>query len=119
MSYFQRLVVNTLTFVSLSMLLPNDMLHVKSLFVAVLASFVLSILNTLVKPILHLLSFPITLLTFGLFSFVINGVMLNLTSSLVGSTNFGFSSFGAAMLVAVIMSVVNSIVLNHKYDQKY
>lgn len=49
----------------------------------------------------------------GLFSFLINAVMLQMTSSLVGPDNFGFSSFGASLLVAVIMSVVNLIVTDH------
>ena len=81
MSYFQRLIMNTLTFVALAVLLPN-MVHVRSIMMALVASFVLSILNALIKPILSIISFPLTLLTFGLFSFVINALMLNLTSTL-------------------------------------
>ncbi|AOF49115.1 phage holin family protein [Tetragenococcus halophilus] len=112
MSYFERLIVNMLTFISLSVLLPQ-MVHVQSFLTALLASFVLSILNLLIKPILTLLSLPLTILTMGLFSFLINAVMLQMTSSLVGPDNFGFSSFGASLLVAVIMSVVNLIVTDH------
>jgi len=111
-SYFERLIVNMLTFISLSVLLPQ-MVHVQSFLTALLASFVLSILNLLIKPILTLLSLPLTILTMGLFSFLINAVMLQMTSSLVGTDNFGFSSFGASLLVAVIMSVVNLIVTDH------
>jgi putative membrane protein len=116
MSYFQRLIMNTLTFVALAVLLPN-MVHVRSIFVALMASFVLSILNALIKPILSIISFPLTLLTFGLFSFVINALMLNLTSVFVGAANFGFSSFGAAILVALIMSVINMIVTEHNIEK--
>ncbi|MDN6639364.1 MAG: phage holin family protein [Tetragenococcus sp.] len=112
MSYFERLIVNMLTFISLSVLLPQ-MVHVESFLTALLASFVLSILNAIVKPILTLLSLPLTILTLGLFSFLINAIMLQMTSSLVGASNFGFSSFGASLLVAVIMSVVNLIVTDH------
>ena len=119
MSYFKRLVVNTLTFVSLSVLLPNNMLYVRSLMIAILASFILSLLNTLVKPIVHILSLPITLLTFGLFSFVINGLMLLMTASLLGPLNFSFSSLWAAILVSIIMSVVNSIVSEKEYRDRY
>lgn len=118
MSYFQRLVVNTLTFVSLSVVFPNT-LHVNSIWTAVLASFVLSLLNMLVKPILTVLSLPLTIITFGLFSFVVNALMLQLTSRFVGSENFGFSSFFGAMLVAAAMSLVNMIVSEHnlrKYE---
>lgn len=116
MTYFQRLLVNTLTFISLSVLLPNDMLYVRSLMIAIVASFILSILNTLVKPIIHLLSLPLTLITFGLFSFVINGLMLMMTAGLLGPTNFSFSSLWAAILVSIIMSFVNSVVLDKQID---
>lgn len=118
MSYFQRLLVNTLTFVAISVIFPG-MMFVSSIWTAIIASFVLSLLNMLVKPILTLLSLPLTLLTFGLFSFVVNAFILQLTSSFVGN-GFVFSSFGSAFLVAVIMSLVNMIVSEHnlqKYEQ--
>lgn len=117
MTYFQRIIVNTLTFISLTVLLP-DMVHVENIWMAVIASFVLSLLNMIVKPILTILSLPITLITFGLFSFVINGAILRMTSFFVGETNFGFSSFGAAFFVAILMSLVNMIVTNHNINKK-
>lgn len=116
MSYLQRVVMNTLTFVSLSVLLPQ-MIHVKSFLMAIVASFVLSLLNALIKPILTILSLPLTILTLGLFSFVVNAVMLLLTSSLVGTENFRFSSFWSALLVTIIMSVINMIVTEHNIDK--
>ncbi|ALS00130.1 hypothetical protein ATZ33_01660 [Enterococcus silesiacus] len=116
MSYFQRLIVNTLTFVSLAVIFPN-MIYVRSIWMAIIAAFVLSILNMLVKPVLTILSLPLTLLTFGLFSFIVNAAILRMTSSFVGEMNFGFSSFGAAILMAVIMSLVNAIVSERNMDK--
>lgn len=116
MTYFQRLIVNTLTFVSLSVIFPN-MIFVRSIWMAILAAFVLSILNMLVKPVLTILSLPFTLLTFGLFSFIVNAAILKMTSSFVGEMNFGLSSFGAAILLAVIMSLVNMIVSERNIDK--
>ncbi len=118
MTYLQRLIVNTLTFIALTVLLPNHMIFVSSWMTAIIAAFVLSILNGLLRPILIVLSLPLNLISLGLFTFVINAGMLRLTSSLVGANQFGFSSFGAAILVAVIMSIVNLIVTDHAY-QKY
>lgn len=118
MTYFQRLIVNTLTFVSLSVIFQN-MVFVRSIWMAVVASFILSILNMFIKPILTILSLPFTLITFGLFSFVINAVMLQMTAAFVGYGNFHFSSFWSSILVAVIMTLVNSVVSDHnmkKYD---
>lgn len=119
MTYFQRLIVNTLTFVSLAVIFPN-MIFVSSIWMAIIAAFVLSILNMLVKPVLTILSLPLTLLTFGLFSFIVNAAILKMTSSFVGEMNFGFSSFGAAILMAVVMSLVNMNVSErnmNKYQQ--
>lgn len=116
MSYLQRLVVNTLTFISLSVILPDNMLYVKSIMIAIIASVVLSLLNILLKPILHLLSLPITFLTFGLFSFVINAAILQVTANVLGEMNFSFSSFNASLLVAVLMTVINSIVVKNTFQ---
>lgn len=117
MTYFQRVLVNMLAFISLTVLFP-EMFFVKSFTTALVASIVLSLLNTIIKPILMILSFPLTILTLGFFSFVINALMLQWTSNLVGQYNFGFSSFGAAILMAMILSFVNMIVNQHQLDRR-
>lgn len=116
MSYVQRLIMNVLTFISLSVLLPQ-MVHVQSLFTALIASIILSILNAFLRPILLLLTLPLNFLTLGLFSFVVNAAILQITSSVVGASRFGFSSFGAALIVAIIMSVINMIVTEHRLQK--
>lgn len=118
MTYFQRLFVNTITFIALTVLLPNHMFFVSSWVTALLAAFILSVLNGFIRPFLIILSLPLNILSLGLFTFVVNGLMLSMTSNLLGPQSFGFSSFGAAILVAVIMSVVNMIVTDHNM-QKY
>lgn len=75
------------------------------------ASFVLSVLNIFVKPILIILTLPVTVLSLGLFLFVINALTLLLTDRIMGSS-FEIESFGMALLVAVIMSLVNIIIQN-------
>ncbi|MFD1418396.1 phage holin family protein [Companilactobacillus keshanensis] len=104
-----KVAIHTLLFLAIARLLPN-MFRVDSLATAILASFVLVLLNWTVKPILHVISFPITFITFGLFSFVISAITLELTSAILGSNSFYFSSFGAALLVAVILAICNSII---------
>ncbi|MBE6172115.1 MULTISPECIES: phage holin family protein [Enterococcus] len=116
MSYLQRIVVSTLTFISLAVIFPN-MIFVNSIWTAVVASFVLSVLNLFVKPFIMFLSIPFTLLTFGLFTFVINALILQMTSFFVGAANFSFSSFGSAIMIAVIMSFVNIIVSNRNMNR--
>jgi putative membrane protein len=105
-----------LTFISLSVLLPQ-MIHVESIMTALVASFILSILNGFIRPILSILAFPLTLLTLGLFTFVVNAAMLQMTASVMGDSRFGFSSFGASILIAVVMSVINMIVTEHHLEK--
>ena len=116
MTYLQRLVMNMLTFISLSVLLPQ-MIHVESIMTALVASFILSILNGFIRPILSILAFPLTLLTLGLFTFVVNAAMLQMTASVMGDSRFGFSSFGASILISVVMSVNNMIVTEHHLEK--
>ncbi|AVK61956.1 hypothetical protein C5Z26_10555 [Lactobacillus sp. CBA3606] len=111
MGFWKRIIINTVLFIAIAGFFKSDF-HVANVWIALLASFVLAVLNAAVKPVLLLLSLPITLLTLGLFSIVINGLMLQLTSYFVGKTSFGFSSFGMAVLVSVLMSLANVIVSN-------
>jgi len=119
MGFWTRILVNAVIFLALAGFFQSSMagglqnaFYVSSIGIALLASFVLALLNAVVKPILFVLSLPITVLTLGLFSVVINAVMLELTSWFVGS-NFAFSSFWITMMVAVIMSIFNAIISDH------
>lgn len=79
-------------------------------FVAALeASILLSILNVLVRPILILFTLPATILTLGLFLFVINAITLEMTDAIMGDA-FEINGFGMALLVAVIMAIVNLVI---------
>ncbi|MFD1707594.1 phage holin family protein [Siminovitchia sediminis] len=83
--------------------------HVSSFGAAAGASLVLSILNMLVRPILILLTLPITILTLGFFLLVINAITLSLTDAIMGSS-FDIDGFGLALLIAVIMVLINLII---------
>ncbi|MDM7913977.1 MAG: phage holin family protein [Candidatus Eisenbacteria bacterium] len=71
------------------------------------AALVLGVLNAIVRPILILLTLPITILTLGLFIFVLNGIVLWLTSVVV--PGFVVSSFGAAILGTLLMTIISAI----------
>lgn len=111
MGFWKRILINTVLFIAIAGFFQNNF-HVANIWIALIASVVLAFLNAAVKPFLVLLSLPITLITLGLFSIVINGFMLQLTSYLVGKSNFGFSSFGMAVVVSILMSLANVIVSN-------
>src|SRR6266700_599142 len=72
-------------------------------------ALVFGLLNALVRPVLTLLSCPLMVLTLGLFTFVINAVILLLTSALSEKLGIGFSvsGFWAAFLGALVVSIVS------------
>jgi putative membrane protein len=74
---------------------------------------VFGVVNTLVGPLLKLLSLPVLLLTLGLFALVINALLLQLTSWLAGVLGLGFrvDGFGAALLGSVLISVVSALLV--------
>ena len=85
-------------------------LRVDNLASAIIAAAVLGILNTLVRPVLQFFALPITFLTLGIFYFVINGLMLYWTASLV--KGFAVRSFGSAIVASILISLL-SILLNY------
>lgn len=106
MKWWQRVLLNTVIFLVLGNFLQG--FHVDNWQTAILGAVILSFLNVIIRPIINILSIPITLLTLGLFYFVINGLMIWMTSFLVAG--FYVNSFGQAILVALILSIVNSLV---------
>lgn len=71
----------------------------------VVMSVVWGILTLLIKPVLILLTLPINIVTLGLFTFVVNALLLMLMSSIV--PGFGVSGFGTALLSAVVLAIIN------------
>lgn len=82
-------------------------IEVESWKAAFLASVVLGIINLIVRPVIKVLTLPITLLTLGLFSFVINTLLFWMASFFV--EGFEVEGFVAAFLGALIMTVANWI----------
>lgn len=79
--------------------------HVNGFGAAVAAAAVLGILNVLVKPILFVLTLPITVFTLGIFYFVLNAILFKWVGALV--SGFGVDSFGSAFLASLIVSFVS------------
>lgn len=69
------------------------------------AALVVGFLNAFLRPILLLLTLPINILTLGLFTFVINALMILFTTAIVGG--FSVNGFGSALLAAIVMSIVS------------
>ena len=79
--------------------------RVDSIGTALIAAMVLGLVNTFVRPLLVLLTLPVTVLTLGLFILVINGVMFWAVAQLIGG--FHVAGIGSAILAALLYSVVS------------
>ncbi len=102
-------IINTLAVVMAVIILRGHIRYEKPADL-VFAAFLLGILNAFVRPILMLLALPLLIFTLGLFTLVINALLLYFVGVLMGQ-HFQVDSFGFAFLGAIIISVV-SIALN-------
>lgn len=105
MRFLLRLVVTSLAVLVGSFLLPG--VEVKNGLTAILVAVVLSLLNAVVKPILVLLTIPITIVTFGIFLLFINAFMILLADRIV--PGFHVESFWTAFLFSIVLSLLSAI----------
>jgi putative membrane protein len=87
-------------------LLPG--IHIANFVTALAIALILSILNFSIRPVLIILTLPLTLVTFGLFLLVINALMILLTSSLV--PGFEVDGFWWAVLYSIFVSVIHLLI---------
>ncbi len=110
MGFVIRLLVNALALVIVAYVLPG--VHVTSFTAAIVAALILGIVNAIVRPILLVLTLPAIILTFGLFTLVINAITFYLVAHLgLGLTVDGFgSAFLGALVLAIVSFVLSSVV---------
>ena len=82
---------------------------IKSFAAALVAAVVLGLVNAIVRPILVLLTLPLTIVTLGLFLFVVNAILLLLVSRLTPGFGFIITGFGPALLGSIVLTIVASV----------
>lgn len=82
--------------------------EVESFGSAMIASLVVGFLNMIIRPILLLLTLPVNILTLGLFTFVVNAMVLRLAASML--KGFNIKSWGPAIFGAFILALVNIVI---------
>src|SRR5882672_1484733 len=105
--------INAVALMAVAYLLPG--IAVSSFVTALVAALVLGLVNAVIRPILILLTLPVTLLTLGLFIFIINGLLFWMVANLiVGFHVAGFwSAVGAALLYSVISWSLSALLLKN------
>ncbi len=102
--------INTLAVLVAVYVVPGIRFTDNSLLTPLITSLVLGILNAFIRPVLMMLALPLLILTLGLFTLVINALLLYFVSFLLAQ-HFQIDSFGSAFLGALVISIV-SWVLN-------
>jgi putative membrane protein len=105
MKFLIKLLITAIVVVLLSEVLPG--VETTSYFSAILVALSLSILNFIVKPILVLLTLPVTVITLGLFLLVINAIIILLADELV--RGFEVDGFWYAMIFSLLLAFVRSL----------
>ena len=106
MRFLFRLLINVVAILIIAHIVPS-LIQVDGFLAALVAAILLGIVNTIIRPILVILTFPLTLLSFGLFLLVINGLMLWLVSAFV--SGFHVSGFWGALFGSILISIASWI----------
>ncbi len=96
-------VTNAVALLVVAYLMPS--VHVASFTTALVAALILGLMNTVIRPVLVLLTLPVTLVTLGLFIFVINGLLFWFVGSFV--EGFAVGGFWAGVFGAIVYSVIS------------
>lgn len=105
-----RTLVSAFIVMLLAHILPG--IHVDSFLTSVWVAIVLAVLNVFIKPLIIILTIPITIFTLGLFLLVINALIILLCEQIVGG--FHVKSFWSALFFSVILSLMQSLVFQLK-----
>jgi putative membrane protein len=104
MRFLFRLLITVVAILIIAYIAPS-LIRVDGFLAALVAAILLGIVNTIIRPILVILTFPLTLLSFGLFLLVINALMLWLVSALL--SGFHVNGFWGALFGSILISIVS------------
>jgi putative membrane protein len=107
MKFLIQLVISTLAVLISSYILPGVSIDGNSFLTALIVAAVLAFLNAVIKPIMIILTIPITVVTLGLFLLVINALMILLAARIVDG--FHVNGFWWALLFSLILSLTTSV----------
>lgn len=104
-----RWIINALALLLIANFVPG--MEVSGFYAAMITIVILALINAIIRPVIIFLTLPVTVLTLGLFTFVINGFMFWFASTIVqGLTVDGFMpAFWSALLLTIVSAVVSSL----------
>jgi putative membrane protein len=114
MNFIMRIVVTSIVAFGLSYILSG--VRIDAFTTAIVLALVLAVLNAIVKPLLILITLPITVVTLGLFLFVINALIILLADKFI--KGFQVNGFWWALLFSLLLSIVTSVLYKEKTAEK-
>lgn len=114
MNLILRILLSAIAVIILAYILPG--VGIDSYTTAIIVAIVLSLLNLIVKPILIILTLPITILTLGLFLLIINAAIILLASNIV--SGFHIDNIWWALLFSLLLSFLQSLLFSFLKDDK-
>ena len=105
MTFIARFLFSVLGLLVIAELFPG--ITVDSVYIAFIAAFILGLLNAVVRPVLFILTLPITIITLGLFAFVINALLFMFAASFLDG--FAVNDFWWALVGSITMTIVGTI----------
>jgi putative membrane protein len=105
MALLARLLINTLALIITTWIVPG--FEINGVWTAVLAAIVLGVVNTFIRPLMLLITLPFNIITLGLFTFVINALMLWMTAYFVRGVHI--NDWLSAILAAIVLSVTSTV----------
>ena len=102
MEFIIRLLISAAVIILTAWITPG--VQIRSFWSAIVVALVLALLNIFLRPLMVVLTIPITVITFGLFLFIINAMMVYLASKIV--SGFRIESFGWALLFSLFLSII-------------
>lgn len=105
MNFLTRVIISTISILVVAYILPG--VEVSTPYVGFIVAVVLTLLNTIVKPVLIILTLPITIVTMGLFLLVINGIIVLIANHFV--QGFTVSSLFTAIIFSLLVSIINGL----------
>src|SRR5258708_1086891 len=115
MNFLLRIVITAVVAFALSSVLPG--IHIDTFWTAIVLSLVLAVLNFFLKPILIILTLPITILTLGLFLFVINALIVWFAKDPI-VRGFRVDGFGWPLLFSLLLSLLTSLLYRENKEDR-
>lgn len=118
--FLGRTIILTLATLLAAALLPG--VHISSLWGAIATAVVIAILDNVVRPILIVITLPVTVMTLGIFIFFINAIIIMMADGLLGS-RFEVDSFATALLFSLLLTALNYLLelptrRNEEYQER-